>query len=63
MKGTLNRVVKGEYEMPKHISLEAQDLIFRLLQKVCELCGSTVNAVRFLIFIYSEHNMYVRTCI
>ena len=44
MKGTLNRVVKGEYEMPKHISLEAQDLIFRLLQKVCELCRSTVNA-------------------
>jgi polo-like kinase 4 len=33
VRTTLNRVVKGEYSMPKHISSEAQDLIFRLLQK------------------------------
>ena len=34
VRGTLSRVVKGEYRMPKGLSLEAQDLISRLLQKV-----------------------------
>lgn len=36
VRGTLNRVVKGEYQMPRGLSLEAQDLISRLLQKVRE---------------------------
>ena len=36
VRGTLNRVVKGEYQMPQGVSLEAQDLISRLLQKVRE---------------------------
>lgn len=34
VRGTLSRVVKGEYQMPQGVSLEAQDLIGRLLQKV-----------------------------
>uniref|UniRef100_A0A8C9T507 Serine/threonine-protein kinase PLK4 n=1 Tax=Scleropages formosus TaxID=113540 RepID=A0A8C9T507_SCLFO len=33
VKHTLNRVVLGEYEMPTHISQEAQDLIQLLLRK------------------------------
>ncbi|XP_028994578.1 serine/threonine-protein kinase PLK4 [Betta splendens] len=33
VKHTLSKVVLGEYEMPTHISLEAQDLIHHLLQK------------------------------
>lgn len=33
VKHTLSKVVLGEYEMPTHISLEAQDLIHQLLQK------------------------------
>lgn len=33
VKRTLSRVVLGEYEMPGHVSLEAQDLIHQLLQK------------------------------
>ena len=36
VRGTLSRVVKGEYQMPQGVSLEAQDLISRLLQKVRE---------------------------
>ncbi|XP_022077715.1 serine/threonine-protein kinase PLK4 isoform X1 [Acanthochromis polyacanthus] len=33
VKHTLSKVVLGEYEMPTHVSLEAQDLIHQLLQK------------------------------
>ncbi|CAJ1073687.1 serine/threonine-protein kinase PLK4 [Xyrichtys novacula] len=33
VKHTLSKVVLGEYEMPSHVSLEAQDLIHQLLQK------------------------------
>lgn len=33
VKHTLSKVVLGEYEMPSHVSLEAQDLIRQLLQK------------------------------
>lgn len=33
VKHTLSKVVLGEYEMPAHVSLEAQDLIHQLLQK------------------------------
>ncbi|XP_071767094.1 serine/threonine-protein kinase PLK4 [Centroberyx gerrardi] len=33
VKHTLSKVVLGEYEMPGHVSLEAQDLIHQLLQK------------------------------
>uniref|UniRef100_A0A8C2KAJ9 Serine/threonine-protein kinase PLK4 n=1 Tax=Cyprinus carpio TaxID=7962 RepID=A0A8C2KAJ9_CYPCA len=33
VKHTLNKVVLGEYQMPTHISAEAQDLIQQLLQK------------------------------
>lgn len=33
VKHTLNKVVLGEYQMPMHISPEAQDLIQQLLQK------------------------------
>lgn len=36
VRGTLNRVVKGVYQMPRGLSLEAQDIISRLLQKVRE---------------------------
>ncbi|XP_069571060.1 serine/threonine-protein kinase PLK4 isoform X1 [Brachyistius frenatus] len=33
VKHTLSKVVLGEYEMPAHVSLEAQDLIHQLLQR------------------------------
>uniref|UniRef100_A0A7N6ATU3 Serine/threonine-protein kinase PLK4 n=1 Tax=Anabas testudineus TaxID=64144 RepID=A0A7N6ATU3_ANATE len=33
VKHTLSKVVLGEYEMPTHVSLEAQDLIRQMLQK------------------------------
>ncbi|XP_019132627.2 serine/threonine-protein kinase PLK4 isoform X1 [Larimichthys crocea] len=33
VKHTLSKVVLGEYEMPSHVSLEAQDLIHQLLQR------------------------------
>ncbi|XP_060919023.1 serine/threonine-protein kinase PLK4 isoform X1 [Labrus mixtus] len=33
VKHTLSKVVLGEYDMPSHVSLEAQDLIHQLLQK------------------------------
>lgn len=33
VKNTLNKVVLGEYQMPTHVSAEAQDLIQLLLQK------------------------------
>lgn len=33
VKNTLSKVVLGEYEMPRHVSLEAQDLIHQLLQR------------------------------
>ncbi|XP_045919493.1 serine/threonine-protein kinase PLK4 isoform X1 [Micropterus dolomieu] len=33
VRHTLSKVVLGEYEMPSHVSLEAQDLIHQLLQK------------------------------
>lgn len=33
VKRTLSKVVLGEYEMPRHASLEARDLIHQLLQK------------------------------
>ncbi|XP_047466874.1 serine/threonine-protein kinase PLK4 [Mugil cephalus] len=33
VKHTLSKVVLGEYEMPTHVSLEAQDLIHQLLQR------------------------------
>ncbi|XP_044230652.1 serine/threonine-protein kinase PLK4 isoform X2 [Thunnus albacares] len=33
VKHTLSKVVLGEYEMPNHVSLEAQDLIHQLLQR------------------------------
>lgn len=33
VKHTLSKVVLGEYEMPTHVSLEAQDLISQLLQR------------------------------
>lgn len=33
VKHTLSKVVLGDYEMPTHVSLEAQDLIHQLLQK------------------------------
>uniref|UniRef100_A0A673C3L2 Serine/threonine-protein kinase PLK4 n=1 Tax=Sphaeramia orbicularis TaxID=375764 RepID=A0A673C3L2_9TELE len=33
VKHTLSKVVLGEYEMPSHVSVEAQDLIHQLLQK------------------------------
>lgn len=33
VKRTLSKVVLGEYEMPSHVSLEAQNLIHQLLQK------------------------------
>lgn len=33
VKHTLNKVVLGEYDMPSHISVEAQDLIHQLLQR------------------------------
>ncbi|CAN9502143.1 unnamed protein product [Ophioblennius macclurei] len=33
VKHTLSKVVLGEYEMPAHVSLEAQDLIHQLLRK------------------------------
>ncbi|XP_036373334.1 serine/threonine-protein kinase PLK4 [Megalops cyprinoides] len=33
VKSTLSKVVLGEYEMPAHVSLEAQDLITQLLRK------------------------------
>lgn len=33
VKHTLSKVVLGEYEMPRHVSLEAQDLIHQLLQR------------------------------
>ncbi|KAM7403042.1 hypothetical protein PAMA_003798 [Pampus argenteus] len=33
VRHTLSKVVLGEYEMPSHVSLEAQDLIHHLLQR------------------------------
>lgn len=33
VKHTLSKVVLGDYEMPSHVSLEAQDLIHKLLQR------------------------------
>uniref|UniRef100_A0AAX7UG31 Serine/threonine-protein kinase PLK4 n=1 Tax=Astatotilapia calliptera TaxID=8154 RepID=A0AAX7UG31_ASTCA len=33
VKHTLSKVVLGDYEMPTHVSLETQDLIYQLLQK------------------------------
>ncbi|XP_072313988.1 serine/threonine-protein kinase PLK4 [Eucyclogobius newberryi] len=33
VKHTLSKVVLGEYEMPTHVSVEAQDLIHQLLQR------------------------------
>ncbi|XP_008281878.1 serine/threonine-protein kinase PLK4 [Stegastes partitus] len=33
VKHTLSKVVLGEYQMPTHVSVEAQDLIHQLLQK------------------------------
>uniref|UniRef100_A0A8C9Z1D9 Serine/threonine-protein kinase PLK4 n=1 Tax=Sander lucioperca TaxID=283035 RepID=A0A8C9Z1D9_SANLU len=33
VKHTLSKVVLGEYEMPSHVSLEAQDLIHQLLRR------------------------------
>lgn len=33
VKHTLSKVVLGDYEMPTHVSLEAQDLIHQLLQR------------------------------
>uniref|UniRef100_A0A3B3BIC5 Serine/threonine-protein kinase PLK4 n=1 Tax=Oryzias melastigma TaxID=30732 RepID=A0A3B3BIC5_ORYME len=33
VKHTLSKVVLGDYEMPTHVSIEAQDLIHQLLQK------------------------------
>ncbi|KAK5916766.1 hypothetical protein CgunFtcFv8_011716 [Champsocephalus gunnari] len=33
VKNTLSKVVLGEYDMPSHVSLEAQDLIHQLLQR------------------------------
>lgn len=33
VKHTLSKVVLGEYEMPSHVSVEAQDLIHQLLQR------------------------------
>ncbi|MBN3305585.1 PLK4 kinase, partial [Amia calva] len=33
VKHTLNKVVLGEYDMPTHVSREAQDLIYQLLRK------------------------------
>ncbi|AWP16517.1 putative serine/threonine-protein kinase PLK4 [Scophthalmus maximus] len=33
VKHTLSKVVLGDYEMPSHVSLEAQDLIHQLLQR------------------------------
>lgn len=33
VKNTLSKVVLGEYEMPSHVSIEAQDLIHQLLQR------------------------------
>ncbi|XP_038123321.1 serine/threonine-protein kinase PLK4 isoform X1 [Cyprinodon tularosa] len=33
VKHTLSKVVLGEYDMPSHVSLEAQDLIHQLLQR------------------------------
>lgn len=33
VKHTLSKVVLGDYEMPSHVSLEAQDLIHQLLRK------------------------------
>ncbi|XP_030642953.1 serine/threonine-protein kinase PLK4 [Chanos chanos] len=33
VKNTLSKVVLGEYQMPMHVSVEAQDLIHQLLQK------------------------------
>lgn len=34
VKSTLSRVRNGKYTMPDHISIEAKDLLYRLLQKV-----------------------------
>ena len=33
VKSTLNRVIKGDFELPNDISPEAEDLIHSLLQK------------------------------
>jgi len=33
VKTTLNRVIKGEFDLPQDISAEAEDLIHQLLQK------------------------------
>ena len=33
VKSTLNRVIKGEFELPEDVSPEAEDLIHALLQK------------------------------
>ena len=33
VKSTLNKVIKGDFELPKDISPEAEDLIYALLQK------------------------------
>ena len=33
VKSTLDRVIKAKYDLPPHLSPEAQDLIQRLLQK------------------------------
>ena len=33
VRSTLNRVVHGEYSLPPDLSLEAADLIYRLLRK------------------------------
>jgi polo-like kinase 4 len=33
VRGTLNRVVTGDFHMPRHLSVEAQDLISSLLKK------------------------------
>uniref|UniRef100_A0A8C6PBP7 Serine/threonine-protein kinase n=1 Tax=Nothobranchius furzeri TaxID=105023 RepID=A0A8C6PBP7_NOTFU len=45
VKHTLSKVVLGDYEMPCHVSLEAQDLIHQLLQKDPTLRPS-LSAVR-----------------
>ncbi|XP_032403798.1 serine/threonine-protein kinase PLK4 [Xiphophorus hellerii] len=58
VKHTLSKVVLGDYEMPRHVSLEAQDLIHQLLQRDPALRPS-LSAV--LDHPFMTQNLLVRT--
>ncbi|XP_068437229.1 serine/threonine-protein kinase PLK4 isoform X3 [Clinocottus analis] len=58
VKHTLSKVVLGEYEMPSHVSREAQDLIHHLLQRD-PANRPSLSAV--LDHPFMTHNLLVRT--